>query len=84
MGVAPESDIYVIKALGNSGKGKWANIIEGVQWAIDHKIDVLNMSLGSDEYSKGLEEVLKKAYNSGMFIVAPAGNNGQSTRLFTS
>ncbi|PEL03309.1 S8 family peptidase [Bacillus sp. AFS017336] len=72
----PEAQLFSIKALNNNGEGKISNIIAGVQWAIDNEIDILNMSVGAYIYSKKLENMLKKAYLSGIFIVSPVGNDG--------
>lgn len=78
IGIAPDAELYAIKALNNNSKGDVSKIIAGVEWAIDNDIDVLNMSMGAHIYSKPLENVLKKAYDKGIFIVAPTGNNGYS------
>ncbi|PFN83627.1 peptidase S8 [Bacillus sp. AFS076308] len=78
IGIAPNVQLFAIKALDYNEKGKISNIIAGVQWAIDNEIDILNMSVGAPIYSKDLKNVLEKAYLAGMFIVAPVGNNGFS------
>ncbi|MEM4992460.1 S8 family peptidase [Priestia sp. SB1] len=75
-GIAPDAEVYAIKSISDSGDGSWSNIIRGIDWAINNKMDILNMSVGTSEYSRGLEEAINKAYEKGIFIVAPVGNNG--------
>ncbi|RAS76667.1 S8 family peptidase [Priestia endophytica] len=75
IGIAPGVQLFAIKALGNEGEAKEKSIVAGVQWAIDHDIDILNMSIGSEVDSKSVREILDKAYKKGMFIVAPVGNS---------
>lgn len=77
--IAPKIQLFAIKALDDKGNAKASSVVAGVQWAIDHHIDVLNMSIGSEVNSKNTRDILEKAYKSGMFIVAPVGNNGYST-----
>ena len=47
VGVAPHVDLYALKILDAAGKGDDSNLILALQWAVDHDIDVVNMSLGT-------------------------------------
>ena len=46
-GVAPHVDLYALKILDAAGNGDESNLILALQWAVDHDIDVVNMSLGT-------------------------------------
>lgn len=49
IGVAPEIQKALIgKVLGNDGGGDSEMIIEGIQWALRHKANIISMSLGFD------------------------------------
>lgn len=76
IGVAPQADIYAIKALDQYGNGSYSDIISGIEWAIDNNIDIINMSIGGTTKSKTLETAVNNAYNAGILLVASAGNNG--------
>lgn len=76
LGLAPAVDLYSVKVLDSSGNGSISTIIEGIQWAINNNIDIVNMSLGTYEYSEALELICTEAYNSGLLLVAAAGNSG--------
>ncbi|MFA6029699.1 MAG: S8 family peptidase [Elusimicrobiota bacterium] len=76
VGVAPEVALYGVQVLGADGSGSFATVIEGIQWAVEHKMDVANMSLGASEGTPALEEAVKAAAEAGLTIVAAAGNSG--------
>jgi subtilisin family serine protease len=45
IGVAPEADLAVALVL-NGGTGTVAQILAGLEWAIEKNVDVISMSLG--------------------------------------
>lgn len=74
-GVAPEADLYIVKALGNDGKGTLESLIKGIEWCISQDVDVISMSLGSQQDSRFLKTVLKKAVKRNIIPVCAAGND---------
>ncbi len=76
IGVAPGASLYAVKVLGKSGSGWISDIIEGIDWCIANDIDVINMSLGSSSDVQSFHDAIIAAYNSGIVIVAAAGNSG--------
>ncbi|WP_132996036.1 S8 family peptidase [Sporanaerobacter acetigenes] len=78
LGVAPDVSLYSVKVLGNDGYGSISGIVEGIEWAVNNNMNVINMSLGSSSYSSIFEDYCNYAYNSGLLIVAAAGNSGNS------
>lgn len=75
-GIAPDATIYAVKVLDNEGYGYLSEIAAGIDWAINNDIDIVNLSIGTNEQSITLSSMIKKAYNSGVFVVAAAGNDG--------
>ncbi|MBE4907144.1 S8 family peptidase [Bacillus luteolus] len=75
-GIAPDATIYVVKVLDAEGFGFLSEIAAGIDWAINNNIDIINLSIGTNEDSITLSSIIKKAYNSGVFVVASAGNDG--------
>ena len=51
-----------------------ADIIAGIESAIDHGASVINMSFGSTQYSAMIEEETLVAFGTGSVLVAAAGN----------
>lgn len=76
VGIAPQSAIYAVKALDNSGSGNTSDIIAGIDWAIGQKMDIISMSLGSQTSSTALQSACNSANSNGILVVAAAGNNG--------
>jgi len=75
IGVAPSAGLYGIKVLDRNGSGTFADVIAGIDWATSNGMDVVNMSLGASVGSSGLKTACDNAYNSGVLVVAAAGND---------
>jgi subtilisin family serine protease len=75
MGINPYVDIYVVKAFNKSGKGKLADIIEGIDWLIRRQVNVINMSFSTSESNSTFVRVIQAAYSRGIVLVAAAGND---------
>lgn len=75
-GLAPEATIIPVKVLNSSGSGKVSQIIEGMEWAVAQKADVINMSLGSPNYIEAQAKAVKAARRAGVLVVCAAGNHG--------
>ncbi len=75
VGVAPDVTLYGVKVLDAQGRGTYATVIGGIQWAVENKMDVANMSLGGDESSDAMADAVEAAAKAGVTIVAAAGNN---------
>lgn len=75
VGIAPGAELYAIKSLNNVGVGNLSDVIAGIEWAIEKNLDVINLSLTSEQSSSILERVLDRAYNHGILIVAASGNS---------
>lgn len=76
IGVAYDAELYAVKVLNNSGSGTWAGIAEGIEWAVENEMDIINMSLGGSQGSSILEEWCNIANEEGLLVVAAAGNSG--------
>lgn len=75
LGGAANAQVYSLKVFPG---GFISDLVEAVEWCILNRMDVINMSLGSDAPSVALENVLKDAYNRGITCVAAAGNSSKS------
>lgn len=76
VGVAPEAMLYAIKVLDKRGSGYLSSVVQGINWSIDHDMDVINMSLGANVGSVTLEQALIDAEGAGIIAVSAAGNDG--------
>lgn len=78
VGVAPDAELYALKVLDSTGKGYLSDVIAGIDWAVDNKMDVLNMSLTTSIDSPALHNAVDQAYANGLLVVAAAGNTGNA------
>jgi RHS repeat-associated protein len=79
VGVAPNVNLFDVKVLDGGGNGTYSQVIKGIEWAIDNHMDVISMSFAGTEYSAALEEIVKKAYDAGILLVAATGNDGANS-----
>ena len=84
VGVAPEVELYSVKVLNSNGSGVMSIILSGIEWAIDNNMQVINMSFGgSMDFPLAIRTALEKAYQSGIVLVAGAGNAGDQGIIFS-
>lgn len=77
MGVAPKAIIHPVKAFDRTGSAFVSDIIYGMDWCVQNRIPIINMSFGMKTYSRSLEEAVREAYRAGCVIVASSGNDGR-------
>jgi minor extracellular serine protease Vpr len=75
-GVAPLADLYALRVFGCTG-GSFV-VTEGIDWAVQHDMDVISMSLGADTGPADTSSALAatNAARAGILVVASAGNAG--------
>ncbi|QLG37488.1 MULTISPECIES: S8 family peptidase [unclassified Paenibacillus] len=77
IGVAPRSLIYPVKAFDHNGSAFVSDIVLGIDWCVRNRVDIINMSFGMKTRSKALLDVVNRAYQAGIVIVASSGNDGK-------
>ncbi|MDF2646948.1 MAG: in-like serine protease [Paenibacillus sp.] len=76
VGVAPEANLLIIKVLDKDGSGQYEWIINGINYAIEQKADIISMSLGGPENLPALHEAIQKAVAANIVVICAAGNQG--------
>jgi subtilisin family serine protease len=91
IGVAPEAKLCLGKVLFNYGSGSFEDVVEGIIWAADQDVDVINMSLGGAILKSGekgfytateaaelknfIARAVAYALKQGTLVIASAGND---------
>jgi serine protease AprX len=83
-GVAPGVNLVGVRVLDEQGFGTYEQVIQGIQWVIQHKeelgIQVMNLSLVSQVQSPywadPINQAVMQAWANGITVVVAAGNNG--------
>lgn len=78
-GVAPESSFMVLKVIDENGYSTYSDLIRALEYATNQGVDVINMSVSGRVDSLSLKMAIDDAYNSGITVVAAAGNESSST-----
>src|SRR5712692_7564649 len=85
-GVAPLADLYAVRVFGCTGSASTNVVVDGIDWAVQHNMQVISMSLGSDLGSEDTAdaEASENAVNAGVVVVAASGNAANATYITSS
>ncbi|NBG88875.1 S8 family serine peptidase [Isachenkonia alkalipeptolytica] len=81
MGIAGVSGAYDINILplrtsSETGQSRLSDFVKAMNYAIEQEVDVINISMGSKGYSSIENGAIQRAIDSGIVVVASAGNSG--------
>jgi thermitase len=84
IGVAGLAQVRIMaeKGLDQYGNGYEDDLANAIIHAVDQGADILSLSWGSYGESALIHEAVKYAYDSGVLVVAAAGNDATNTRLY--
>lgn len=87
VGVAPDIHLIAVDVFSESG-GKWtattANIIAGIEFAVDNGAKIINLSLGSYSEDTAENDAVDAAAAADVVVVASAGNESTSAAHYPS
>src|SRR5687767_1564544 len=74
--IAPAAELYSIKVLGAGGLGDGQAFLAGLEYAINKRYRIINLSLGTTkpQFFSPLHDLLDRAYQAGCVVVAAANN----------
>ncbi|HVF29521.1 MAG TPA: S8 family serine peptidase [Pyrinomonadaceae bacterium] len=75
-GIAPQAELFSIKVLGAGGLGDGQAFLAGLEYAINKRYRIINLSLGTTkpQFFAPLHDLLDRAYQAGCVVVAAANN----------
>ncbi len=85
-GIAWQSLLYAGRVLDDTGSGGDANVLQGIDWAVGKKCEIISLSLGSPwvpgspAYSTVYESAAQRALANGCLLVVAAGNEAGDPR----
>ena len=80
--VAPTAKLMPVKVFTGGGSATVDQIVAGIDWAVDHGADVINMSFSDTGKSTELKAAIDYATNKGVVCVASAGNDGEQIVVY--
>ncbi|MHA1263956.1 MAG: S8 family peptidase [Candidatus Helarchaeota archaeon] len=81
VGVAPKAELIAAKVLDSTGSGAFSGVIAGIEWAVEQKPHVMNLSLGANvegscNGTDPVSQAVDKAMDIGICVCVAAGNAG--------
>lgn len=77
VGVAPDSNLWAVRVLDQTGNGRWSDIAAGIDYCISNGIEIISMSIGG-EYNESVATAISEAHDAGHLVVCSAGNEGNN------
>jgi subtilisin family serine protease len=77
-GVAFGCRVLPVKVVDSSGFASYSCIAQGIHYAVDQGVRVINLSLAGDAASATLQQAIDYAWSNNVVVVAAAGNNANS------
>jgi hypothetical protein len=81
-GACWQCEILPVKVLDYEGNGWDSDIANGIVYAVKQGAKIINLSLGGDVNSKVLADAVAYATDTGVMVVAAAGNENSATRSY--
>ncbi|MEY7849733.1 S8 family serine peptidase [Natrarchaeobius sp. A-rgal3] len=78
IGVAPDAELLHGLVLDEDG-GTFAQIVAGMEWALEEDADVVSMSFGATGRHHQLIDPVRNAEEAGVVVIAAIGNEGAET-----
>jgi subtilisin len=74
--IAPQAELYSVRVLGTNMKGRAYQFAAGIDWSVENKMDVVNLSLttAKEEYYALFHSLTDEAYFKGIPLVCAASN----------
>jgi subtilisin family serine protease len=79
---APGADYYILKLFGHSLRTTGSRLLRAIEWTIEHRMDVVNLSLGTPnlDHRSAMQPLVARAASAGVLLVA-ARYSGQTPVL---
>jgi len=72
--VAPQAKIMPLRVLGPDGSGDVATVARAIDWAVAKGAKIINLSLGSTDNSKVVQDAVTRATAQNVLVLSSAGN----------
>jgi hypothetical protein len=77
LAINPNATLNSLKIIGTMDEGRAYHAIQAIDWAIENNTNIIVLGVGgtiSNCGSDGLSDAVKKAVDSGILVIAPAGD----------
>jgi len=81
-GVAWQNPIMPLVVLNSSDWASYSDIANAIMYAADHKVRIVNISIGGSSSSSALQSAVDYAWSKGTVVFAAAGNYSNSSPIY--
>ncbi|MBC7261830.1 MAG: S8 family serine peptidase, partial [Chloroflexi bacterium] len=81
-GIGYQTRLLIVKVLDASNAGTYSGIAQGIVYAADQGVSIINLSLGGTSFSQTLLDAVEYAWSRGVLLVAAAGNYASSSPFY--
>lgn len=74
-GVAWKLKVMPLKALDDAGRAQPDKIVKAINYAINQRANIINLSFTGTAYSSALEQAIRRAVSKNIIVVAAGGND---------
>lgn len=74
VGVTQQVELYSVKVIPENGRVSSKYFVDGLEWAISEKVDIINISLGFQNDEPEIKRLIDSATDQGIVVIAASGN----------
>lgn len=78
VGIADGVNIMPIRFMNSIQNGSLSALVSGIEYAIDNGCKVINLSLGTTKETQTLHNIIQRAYDENIIVVAAVGNSSST------
>ncbi|MFS0674955.1 S8 family serine peptidase [Ornithinibacillus sp. 179-J 7C1 HS] len=82
VGINHQSRILPVKIMNENGEASIYDVVEGIYYAIEQNVDIINMSYRATQSSSIEREAIVKAYKEGITLIGAAGNDSKADKVY--
>jgi len=75
-------ELFPLKVVNKEGRSSTDNVIKAINYAIEQKVDIINISMTNKNNTIELKTAIQNAQINNIIIVAGVGNNGENIELY--
>lgn len=78
VGVCPQAKVYLGDVDNSTGTIFQTNVVAAINGAVALGVDIISISLGSEDFIPALETAVNSALNAGIYVFSSAGNSSRT------
>ncbi len=77
-GINSNVELYSARVLDSRNKAPIHLVVQAIEWAVEKKVNIINLSFTTSRDSKELRDAVERAYDAGILLIASTANKGKA------